>query len=105
MRCSRCPAWANVVATRANPEKRLVWRTQQCANGHRFKTVEIPAEAYGTVKPRMTRVAKTVEGRETRHQRDTAIRRRLAAGEQGTVIARDMGVSPSLVSLIKSGKV
>jgi len=34
MKCPECGAWTEVVS------KRSAWRRRECANGHRFNTVE-----------------------------------------------------------------
>ena len=36
MRCPECSAWSSVLATRRE------YRRRECANGHRFWTLEVP---------------------------------------------------------------
>jgi hypothetical protein len=38
MQCPRCQAWTDVLASRKGR------RTRECANGHRFSTVEVTAD-------------------------------------------------------------
>lgn len=52
MKCPECKAWTLVLETRKE------YRRRECANGHRFWTVELP-NAYEDVRREMMSKAKT----------------------------------------------
>lgn len=51
MKCPRCGADSTVKETRSW-ENETMYRRRECFNGHRFTTVEIYREVYGSAKQR-----------------------------------------------------
>lgn len=91
MKCPHCGAWTNVLDTRATRRRR------ECANGHRFATVEV--------------VPSVVNAKDYRaHLRGAALRaknwvrdRRVADDPRGsTAIARELGLSEARVRQIRA---
>jgi transcriptional regulator NrdR family protein len=104
MKCPRCAAWSRVLATRTADEGYTIHRRHECANAHRFSSVQVLETVRGSIKQRNVAAIATAQRRAAIHSRNARIRRDLAAGRQGKDIAREHGVSPSLVSLIARGK-
>lgn len=50
MKCPECNAWALVLQTRQCKTENVTTRRYECANGHRFSTIEQPA-SLKTGKP------------------------------------------------------
>ena len=79
-------------------------RRRECGNGHRYHTREVYEPVFTSAKQRQATFAETMQRRIALHQRNIAILKRLASGEQGKDVATSLGVSPSLISLIAQGK-
>lgn len=104
MLCAYCNESTRTVETRMQPGQRSIRRRRACGNGHRFTTYETLSSTWGSVKGRNDAAVATAAKRAALHDRNTAILARLAAGEMGKVIALDLGLSASSVSLIARGK-
>jgi DNA-binding NarL/FixJ family response regulator len=102
--CLKCGTWTEVLDTRIAKDGMTTSRRRECANGHRFRSIEIYAPVFSSAKQRQATFAETVLRRRALHARNEIIRRRLAAGEQGKDIAADLNVSTSTVSLVARGK-
>ena len=99
MKCPRCGAWSNVAETRP-AEHQTTRRRRECANGHRFTTVEIQAAAYGTVKSRLADLAATMQARWKRWRRDTEIVRQRSAGETLLALGPRHGLTPGAIAFV-----
>ena len=104
MKCPRCAAWSRVLATRTADDGYTTHRRHECANGHRFTSVQVLQPVYCSAKQRNAAFIATAKRRASIEARNRAIRRDLAAGRPGKDIAHDHKVSPSLVSLVARGK-
>lgn len=104
MKCPRCAAWSRVLATREQHEGYTTQRRHECANGHRFTSVQVLQPVYCSAKQRNAAFIATAKRRAAIEARNREIRRDLAAGIEGKTIAARLGLSPSLVSLVARGK-
>lgn len=105
MKCPRCAAWTTVLATRQEGDY-ILKRTRRCANECKpFVTREILANVHGQMRRRLGDAHRTAERRALLYKRNKWIADALAKGTlTGRQIAAEVGVSESLVSLIKRGK-
>lgn len=104
MKCPRCAAWSRVLDTREQHEGYTTKRRHECANGHRFISMQVLGPVYGSAKQRNATFITTAKRRAELEARNRKIRAELAAGVPGMVIAMQWGVSESLVSLVARGK-
>lgn len=97
MKCPVCGAWSNVLATRTGPDEWLR-RRRECANGHRFGTLEV----LPTVVHKGTAAATTraMSKRRELWKRDEAIR---SDNRLQREIAADYGLTRHQVGKIKQG--
>lgn len=51
MKCPECNAWALVLQTRQRKTENVTARRYECANGHRFSTVEQPVKLKSCKPP------------------------------------------------------
>lgn len=81
MRCPRCGAASNVLETRSH-EYGTTIRRRECENYHRFQTVEIYRECYGSAKQRASVYERTMKTLRERWRRniDIALNSHLGAG-------------------------
>lgn len=91
MKCPTCGAWSSVLETRG------VTRRRECANGHRFSTIEVPP---GVVNKKDYRAFRRGAALRTRNwARD----QRICADPRGsTTIARELGISEARVRQIRA---
>lgn len=81
MNCPRCGATSGVVETRVMTSL-TTRRRRECVNGHRFTTIEIPSQAYGSARQRLAVFARTTAQRIALWKRDKAIAAELHHGWQ-----------------------
>jgi len=98
MLCPTCSRPTSVLDTRQRDGGHRVDRRRQCERGHVFVTVEASRAVFNLSRQRSHLQA--IAARTAREARNDAIMTRLAAGEHGKDVARDVGLSPSLVSWI-----
>lgn len=79
MKCPRCGAQTDVLETRPW-EYGTTYRRRVCHNNHRFTTVEIYRETYGSVKQRAQQYAQSVSVWRKRWERNLDIFRRQHLG-------------------------
>jgi transcriptional regulator NrdR family protein len=103
VKCPRCAAWSRVLDTRTADDGYTLHRRHECANLHRFRSVQVLSTVYCSAKQRNTRAIVAAKRRADLAARNAAIRRDLAAGRRGVDIAAELGVSKSLVSLVARG--
>lgn len=97
MKCPICGAWSSVLDTRAGPHESLR-RRRECANGHRFATLEVlPVVIHHDA--RLASVRATAK-RRALWTRDQRIR---ADGRLQRVIAAEHGLTRHQVGRIKRG--
>jgi len=58
MDCPTCKAWAEVKDTRQRKEDNTRYRRYECANGHRFSTLEQVLPPEIAIKARLANLAK-----------------------------------------------
>lgn len=104
MKCPTCGAWAEVLETRQADDGHRVNRWHLCANKHRFPTVEVHRPVFCSAKQRQRNFLHTVRRRVAIHGRRQEIKRRRAKGESQGSVARSMGISKSLISLLERGR-
>lgn len=97
MNCPECGAWSNVLDTRNGPNE-TVKRRRECANGHRFFTLEVLPAAIHQDSAKAS--ARAIGRNRKRWQRDQAIR---ADGRMHALIAIDHGLTRSQIVRIKRG--
>lgn len=100
MQCPECGAWTRVCETREAPLRALK-RTRECANGHRFATMEIYAAVLSPARARMRTYAATCARRAKLWARDRAINKAMAAGTSWQDIAAKYGLRKSAVFLAR----
>ena len=101
MICPHCGAWAKVLSTRTQSGGHLTRRRYECANEHRFTTTEVHQAVYCSAKQRHVAHLQTVQARIARYKRNARIKQMRSSGQSGVQIAEALGISTSLVSLIK----
>lgn len=96
MNCPTCGAWSEVLDTRATASTDTTRRRRQCANGHRFATVEVYAQMVnaGAVSRALAAIARA-RALWSRNQRILADERTAAE------IAEEHGLSVKAVHSIR----
>ena len=74
MNCPTCDSWSSVLETR-DGEHGATKRRRECANGHRFSSVEIASISYTRARPSILRSIETIQARIGRWKRNAAIAR------------------------------
>lgn len=105
MKCARCGADSDVLETRLF-EYGTTMRRRQCFNGHRFQSIEIYRECYGSTRERCkTYFTVTVARYKAMWLRNKDIARGIAAGVAWQVLADKYAISRSAVYLaLKAGR-
>lgn len=97
MKCPTCGAWSNVLETRNGPHESMR-RRRECANGHRFITLEVlPTVIHQDAK---LSTARAVAKRRELWQRDQRIK---IDQRVHSTIAAEYGITRSQVVRIKRG--
>lgn len=91
MKCPTCGAWSSVLATRGTTRRR------ECANGHRFSTLEVPP---GVVSQKDYRAFR--RGAALRARNWTRDRYIVADPRGSTTLARDLGITEARVRQIRA---
>lgn len=105
MKCARCGADSNVLDTRLFEYGTTV-RRRQCFNGHRFQSIEIYRECYGSTRERCkTYFTVTVARYRAMWERNKDIARSIAAGVSWEVLAKKYELSRTSVYLaLRAGR-
>jgi hypothetical protein len=74
MHCPTCGSWTEVLETRTRANG-TTHRRRECANGHRFASVEIASATYTRARPAILDSLKTIAARVTLWRRDAGIAR------------------------------
>lgn len=91
MKCPVCGAWSSVLATRG------AHRRRECANGHRFTSIEVVPSVVHAKDYRA--YVRGVAERAKTWPRD---RRILEDSRSSTVVAREYGITPARVRQIRA---
>lgn len=97
MKCPICGAWSEVRDTREG-QNESIRRRRQCANGHRFSTLEVHPSVIHMGSSEAT--ARAIDKRRALWRRDQAIR---ADNRLQRLIAVEHGLSRHQVGRIKQG--
>lgn len=103
MKCPRCAVHSRVLATRTKPDGYTVERSHECANEHRFKSVQVIHATYCAVRSRNARVIKMLDRRAALWRRDQEIRKRRRNGEFELDLAIEYGLTVRTISRINRG--
>lgn len=98
MRCPTCDSWTSVLETREG-DHGTTKRRRECANGHRFSSVEISAVTYSRSRAAIMRSMATIKARVDRWKREAVIAR---DPRPAKVVAQEVGLHFSSVSKIKA---
>lgn len=107
MNCPECGAESKVLGSRSLESLTVVYRRRVCLSptcGHKFSSVELYADIWGSLKARVQRNAQAVTNRRWFNKRNAEICQRFAAGEKQAVLASEFGLSPGSVSQIVNRK-
>ena len=99
MKCPKCGAPSNVLATRVH-QTVFLRRSRRCYNGHRFAALEVYESCANPVA--MKSAAVGVEARKKLY----AIKRKIwaMAGEKARVVAHQLGVDQKWVYAVRKQK-
>lgn len=98
MKCPQCGAWSSVLDTREAPLD-TTKRRRECANGHKFTTVEVLSIAVS--KHYLQSAARSSKSRRARWARDKAIQ---ADTRSQREIAKTYGIHQTRITAIKRRK-
>ncbi len=102
MKCPICGAWSEVLETRAHADH-VTRRQRECANKHRFVTMEVTKGAYSHARVSLERRASAPGRRITLHKRDQQIRSMLNMGHTVADAAAKYALSECQVRRIRNG--
>lgn len=91
MKCPTCGAWSSVLATRE------ISRRRECANGHRFSSVEVPAFVVNQKDYRAFQ-----RGARLRARNWARDQRVLSDPRGSTTLARELGITEARVRQIRA---
>lgn len=105
MKCARCGADSAVLETRLWEYGTTV-RRRECFNGHRFQSIEIYRECYGSTRERCkTYFTVTVARYRAMWERNKDITKSIAAGVKWEVLAAKYKISRSAIYLaLRAGR-
>ena len=98
MRCPICDSWTSVLETREG-EHCTTKRRRECANGHRFGSVEVTTSMYSHARPAMQHSITAILRRIARWKRDEAIVR---DPRSGPALALALGLEVSGIQKIRA---
>lgn len=98
MRCPTCDSWTEVLDTRPG-EHGTTGRRRECANGHRFHSVEIARATYTLAGPAIRRSLATLAARRGRWKRDSGI---AVDPRPAKIVAAEVGLHFAEVNKIRA---
>lgn len=102
MKCPTCGTWSEVLETRAHADH-VTRRQRECANGHRFVTMEVTKGAYSHARVSLERRAAAPGRRIALHKRDQQIKSMLIMGFSVADTAVKYQLSQAHVRRIRRG--
>lgn len=100
MKCTKCGAWSNVLATREAHDGLVTRRERKCANDHRFTSYEVHGTMWAHLRSRVLRTGETIRRRWKLWARNMEIRRKVISGVPQKEVAAQYNLTPSSIHLI-----